>query len=182
MLLGDLIHDPPLIRISLGVKLPYIRGGAGNIVPRIVEHKQLHGHPALDGQFAVEGLNALEGLGFIRFLRACGMQDVIPGIVMEDLMVGMRALPLEVVVEGPAALVLRINADGSALVHRLALLDRQIRAVPVKGQFFRRDEWPGCRMVKSEEKALVRHRTPGRGAELLQVLGGHIQHDQAVQA
>ena len=109
------------------------------------------------------------------------MQDVIPRIVVQDLMIGMRALALQIVVEGSAALVFRVNADGGALMDRLALFHRHIGSVPVKGQFFPRDEWPGCRMVKSEEKALVRHRTPGRGAELLQVLGGHIQHDQAVQ-
>ncbi len=129
----------------------------------------------------MESLDSLNGLGLICFLRAFGMQDVIPRIVVQDLMIGMRALALQIVVEGPAALVFRVNADGGALMNRLALFHRHVGSVPVKGQFFPSDEWPGCRMVKSEEKALVRHRTPGRGAELLQVLGGHIQHNQAVQ-
>ena len=89
MLFGDLFHDSPLVWVTLGVELPDIRGRAGHIVPRIVEHKQLHRHPALDGQFVVEGLDALKSFGLIGFLRSFGMEDVIPRIVVQDLMIGM---------------------------------------------------------------------------------------------
>ena len=102
-----------------GVEAPE---GVG-IVPAVVEEERVELDVALDDELLAEGVDAIDGAGFVETIF---IAEVVPGVVVEEGLVGARALGLDVGEEGAAQLTGLRGAEDGGVEDGLAGAQREV--------------------------------------------------------